>query len=261
MAQADRVTGSGLETQGRLTVVPRGTWASIARVYWWLVTLVGAATLVASLFFSATWPGSGGALNGISFTLSHFTVWSNILVLVTNAQLAANPARDGPWFRWLRMTSLVMITITAIVYVTVLAPLGTPHGPDVWTNAGYHYVCPLATIAGFLLFGPRPRLTIREVGTMLVIPILWPIYTLLRGLLLLRPPGSRPIDYPGPPQHWYPGAFVDVNNPSPLIPGLNLGGYAGVATNVGVIVVLGVVVAFIFLGLDRLLSGGRKPSK
>ena len=96
--------------------------------------------------------------------------------------------------------------ITGLVYAIVLAPLSSPIGPDVWTNLGYHYICPWATVLGFLLFGPRPRFTVREVGTMLIIPIIWLVYTLLRGLLPLRPPGNRPTPVAGDPQHWYPYA-------------------------------------------------------
>ena len=28
-----------------------------------------------------------------------------------------------------------------------------------WTNAGEHYVSPIMTVLGWLLFGPRPRIT------------------------------------------------------------------------------------------------------
>ena len=65
----------------------------------------------------------------------------------------------------------------------------------------------------------------------------------------------------GDPQHWYPYPFVDVNDPSPLIPGMSLGGYAGVGVNIIVILVLGLVFGFLFLGLDRALSRGAKPAE
>lgn len=242
------------------TYVPRGSWARIARIYWLLVSLVTIATLTLSLYLSITWEGNGGALNGVIFTLSYFTVWSNAVTLVANLMLAANPTRDGPGFRWIRMTSLVMITITGLVYALVLAPLASPSGLEVWTNLGYHYITPWATVAGFLIFGPRPRLTIKQVWSMMIIPVVWLTYTMMRGLLLVRPPGNRPDPTVGPPQNWYPYPFLDVNDPSPLIPGLELPGYAGVAVNMVVILVLGLIIAFLYLGLDRLLSAGRRPA-
>lgn len=243
------------------TYVPRGSWARVARVYWLLLSLVGIATLSLSIYLSVTWEGNGGALNGLIFTLSYFTVWSNIVTLIVNVMLATNPTRDGAVFRWLRMSSLVMITITGLVYLIVLAPLGSPVGPEVWTNLGYHYIAPWASVAGFLLFGPRPRFTTKQVWLMLIIPITWLTYTMIRGLFLVRPPGSRPDTTVGEPQNWYPYPFLDVSDPSPLVPGVELGGYSGVALNIVVILALGLLFGFIFLGLDRLLSAGRRPAE
>lgn len=91
-------------------------------------------------------------------------------------------------------------------------------------------------------------------------PVVWLIYTLLRGLLLLQPPPEAPSTTLGEPQHWYPYPFIDVNDPSPLIQGLEYGGYAGVSVNIVAIVILGLVFGFLFLGLDRALSRGRKPT-
>ena len=71
--------------------------------------------------------------------------------------LVANPQRDGHMWRWFRMTSLVMITVTGLVYAIVLAPIYHPVGLGVYTNLGFHYIVPWATFLGFLLFGPRPR--------------------------------------------------------------------------------------------------------
>lgn len=242
------------------TYVPKGSWAGVARIWWLAVSLVGIATLSLSMYLSVTWEGNGGALNGLIFTLSYFTVWSNVVTLIVNLMLATNPTRDGAVFRWLRMSSLVMITITGLVYLIVLAPLGSPVGPEVWTNLGYHYIVPWATVAGFLLFGPRPRFTIKQVWLMLIIPVTWLTYTMLRGLTLVRPPGNRPDTTVGQPQNWYPYPFLDVNDPSPLVPGIELAGYAGVAVNMAMILVLGLLFGFIFLGLDRLLSAGRRPA-
>lgn len=242
------------------TTAPTGTWIPVARGYHGLVAVVGTAALLLSLWLSATDPENGGALNGIVFTLSYFTVWSNIFALVVNWAMCADPRRDGRAFRWLRLTSLVMIVITGLVYAIVLAPDAHPEGLGVYTNMGYHYIVPWATLLGFLLFGPRPRFTLALVPTMLIIPVAWLCYTILRGLFLVQPPAYPPeTTVLGEPQHWYPYPFIDVDDPTSLI-GVNLSGYAGVAVNVVVILILGLVFALIFLGLDRLLSKGERPS-
>lgn len=231
----------------------------VARIYWALVALVGTASFAVSCWLAATTEGSGGALNGVLFTLSYFTVWSNIFTFIVNWSLAADPTRDGSMFRWLRMTSLVMITITGLVYALVLAADAKPTGLGVYTNIGYHYVAPWATVLGFLLFGPRPRLTMSLVPKMLIIPIAWLAYTVIHGEFLTTPPAIPPETVVGQPQHWYPYPFINVNDPSALLPGVNLEGYAGVGVNIVVILILGIVIGILFVGLDRLLSGGQKP--
>ena len=70
----------------------------------------------------------------------------------------------------------------------------------------------------------------------------------------------------GAPQNWYPYPFIDLNyngtgGPSALVPGLTAPGYAGIAINIVGVVVLGLLFATIFLGLDRLLSRGNKPTQ
>ncbi len=242
------------------TTTPVGSMILIARIYWFVFAAIGTGSFLLSCWISMTQEGNGGALNGLWFTLSYFTVWSNIVAFIANWMLVADPQRDGRVFRWFRMTSLVMITVTGLVYAIVLAPDAHPVGLGVYTNAGYHYVVPWATLLGFLLFGPRPRFSRREVFTMLAIPVIWLVYTLLRGLLLLQPPPQAPATTLGQAQHWYPYPFIDVNDPSPLIPGLEFGGYAGVFVNIAVILALGLAIGFMFLGLDRLLSGRRSPT-
>ena len=99
-----------------------------ARIYNFAIALIGTLSLTVSLIVSATNPVGGGALNGIIITLSYFTVWSNIIALIVNWMLAADPTRDGLLFRWLRMTALVMIVITGLIYGLILAASAKPCG-------------------------------------------------------------------------------------------------------------------------------------
>lgn len=249
-----------------LTVAPTGSMVMVARVYHLVVALVGTSALTISLILSATSPVSGGAINGIIFTLSYFTVWSNIVALIVNWMLAADPTRDGALFRWLRMTSLVMIVITGLIYALILAASANPCGWGVYTNFGYHYFVPWATLLGFLLFGPRPRFTWDLVPKMMVIPVVWLGYTLLRGLMTVNAPGSTCSDIAlQRGVKFYPYPFINIDydgtgGPSPLVPGLEAAGYAGVAINLVVIIILGLLMASMFVGLDRLLSRRAKPT-
>lgn len=246
------------------TVAPRGWAVPVARTYHLVIALIGTATLVVYAWTAATYEQNYGAFNGVVFTYSFFTIWSNLFTAIVTWSLVVRPDNDGRIFRWLRMTSLVMITITGLIYFLVLAATANPQGVYVYTNIAAHYIVPWGTVLGFLLFGPRPRFSVRHVFEMLIIPVIWLTYTLVHGAFLTTPPANTFPEgtegfVPGQPMHFYPYPFIDATDPSPLIPGLAGPGYQGVAINIGVIVLLGLTMGFIFLGVDRLLSGGRRP--
>ncbi len=248
------------------TLAPTGGMVTAARVYHLLVALVGTTALAISLTLSATSSASGGALNGIVFTLSYFTVWSNIVALVVNWMLFADPTRDGALFRWLRMTALVMIVVTGLIYALILAASANPCGWGIYTNLGFHYIVPWATLLGFLIFGPRPRFTWDLVPKMMIIPVIWLAYTLIHGAMKVNAPGDRCANTPlEKGVNFYPYPFITLDydgtgGPSPLVPGLEAGGYAGIAINLVIIIIMALVMASIFVGLDRLLSRGVKPT-
>jgi hypothetical protein len=243
-----------------VTVAPRGAAITIARLYHLALALVGTAVLLIYVWAPATYEGNFGAVNGVVFTYSYFTVWSNLFNTIVLWSLVANPARDGGVFRWLRMTALVMITVTGLIYFLVLAATANPQGVYVYTNIGAHYIGPWGTVLGFVLFGPRPRFTLRHVVLLLIIPMIWLAYTLTHGLFLTVPPADTPGVVPGEAINFYPYPFIDPADPAPLIPGLESAGYAGVAINIAAILALGIGLGFVYLGLDRLLSRGRKPA-
>jgi hypothetical protein len=173
----------------------------------------------------------GSSLAGrIIRVVSFFTILSNLLSGIVSAQLAGRPDRDGPGWRPLRLAALVGITVTGIVYSTVLAAIHQPNGAaEVTVNTIVHYVVPVLMVAGWLLFGPRPRIDRRAIGWSLLFPVLWLAYTLIRGAIW----------------EWYPYPFVDVT----------AHGYARVVVNALLVtVVLGVVAALFALG-DAKLPG------
>jgi hypothetical protein len=158
---------------------------------------------------------------------SYFTIQSNLLVLALAVSLILNPARDGRTWRVLQLDALVGIIITGLVYITVLARLVHPHGIDVWVNAGFHYVAPLWALAGWLLFGPRPRLDRRTIEAMFAWPLLWIVYTFAHGAAT----------------GWYPYPFLDVG----------LHGYWISLRNTAAVVVLALVIICVLRFIDRRL--------
>lgn len=172
--------------------------------------------------------GEGGVVPlGTRFVrfFSFFTVQSNLLVLFAAVTLVLDPARDGRLWRVLRLDALLGITVTGLVFGTVLAPYLNPTGVAWWVNAGFHYVSPVMAVVGWLLFGPRPRGGGRVVAWALVWPLAWVAWTFARGAVT----------------GWYPYPFLDAGE---------LGFWVALRST-GVVVVLSVLLLVVFHRLDR----------
>ena len=153
---------------------------------------------------------------------------SNLLVAIVLTMLARNPDRRGLVWSTVRMDSLVMISITGLIYAIVLAPGLTVEGLDIIVNSIKHYIVPVMTVFLWLLVGPRRQLTLASVFTALVIPILWAVLTLIRGQF---------IDA-------YPYEFLNV-----IAYGL-----PAVLVNIVGVAALGIVLGLLFWAVDLLLS-------
>ncbi len=217
---------------GRLV---RGWNATIAV----LVAVAIVVQLWIAIRVSATPPGHAvGTLAGTSTAnravrvLSFFTIQSNILSGVTSAQLARNANRDGRIWRAARLASLFGITVTGVVYTTVLAKVHEPHGwRETSTNMAFHYIVPIMMVLGWLLFGPRRRIDGRTVARAGVWPLVWISYILIYGRVT----------------KWYPYPFLDVSTH----------GYGRVIVNgAAVLAVLLVVTSLYWFGDRRLDATG-----
>ena len=112
--------------------------------------------------------------------LSYFTIESNILVLVTCLLIVQRPDRGGVAFGILRLGSLTAITVTGLVYATILAGNGDFSGAEWWYDKIFHYIVPVMTVIGFVALRPRPRLD-RSAMWFLAFPLVWIAYTLIRA--------------------------------------------------------------------------------
>ncbi len=214
--------------------------------------------MVLQLVIAARLPGaphdvSVGVLRGASLpgrfirVLSFFTIQSNLLIGLVSAQLAADRHRDGTRWRVVRLAALFGITVTGIVYSTVLARIHQPNGADeTVVNTLVHYIVPVLAVLGWVVFGPRPRIGRPVVLWSLLFPVLWLAYTLVRGAVW----------------DWYPYPFLDVTTH----------GYARVVLNsvflheaveAGLVTALFGAVASVFAFGDRRLSatGQSVPSQ
>jgi len=127
--------------------------------------------------------------------VSYFTVLSNLLVAWTSLRAARDPRTDGPVWRVLRLDAVVAITVTGLVHWFLLRPLVTVVGWGHLIDTLLHVVVPVLAVTGWLLFGPRPRVTGRVVLLALIFPFAWLAYTFAMGALT----------------GWYPYPFLDLD--------------------------------------------------
>jgi len=174
--------------------------------------------------------------------LSYFTIWSNILVTVVAFLLARNPDRTGSTFTTFRFASVVMITITGLIYALVLAKVWEPTGWQKIADETLHYSVPFLAVVGYLLFGPRPRFSLATLGRSLIIPLTWIVYTLIRSPFIT-------YTEDGETKHWYPYHFINVDDI----------GYGKALLNIAAIFLLLLLVGWIYVFLDRKLPA--RPTK
>lgn len=148
---------------------------------------------------------------------AYFTIQSNILVAVTTIMLARNPQQDGVKWRTIRLAAFAGITVTGLVHFVLLRPLLELEGADWLADKLLHMAVPVLAVAGWVAFGPRPRVEWREVRRALYWPIVWVVFTLVVGAL----------------SGWYPYPFLDHREPE---------GVSGV-----VVSCLGITVLFVLL--------------
>ncbi|QDP97434.1 hypothetical protein FOE78_17255 [Microlunatus elymi] len=210
-------------------------WLLAGAGWHWLLVLVTGASLITQTVLviiggidvnsgaaTATLPLGTRLVNLFSF----FTIQSNILVLAGAIRLLIDPRLRGLGWQVLRLDGLLGIVITGLVYVTVLRPLMQPTGIHAFVNAGLHYLAPPLAFVGWLIFGPRPRISWRVLIVSLCWPISWIVYTLIRGAIT----------------GWYPYPFLDAGSL----------GWPIALRNIGVIVLIALVILMIMKAIDRL---------
>jgi hypothetical protein len=215
----------------------RRVFGAVAALVWFslalnlVITALGvypATTRTPTLFGYDTPDGLAGALSRVVDFFSYFTILSNIVVAVVLTALARGVARPVRFWPALRMDSLIMITVTGLVFAIVLAPEAQLEGLEYVTNTIEHYLAPVLTVVTWLVWGPFGWFRLSTVLSAMVLPVLWLGYTLVRGAVI----------------NAYPYGFIDA---AAL-------GYPTALRNIAGVLVIGIVLALVFLGLDRLRS-------
>ena len=151
-----------------------------------------------------------------------FTIQSNLVGVAAFCWLVARPdATRGRGIELLRAGAAVYLTVTFFVVIVLLS------GVDVqlqlvWVDVVLHKIFPIIVVADWLLDPPRVRLAARDIGVLIVYPLIWTGLTMIRGA----------VD----PARWYPYPFLNPAN----------GGYGqvlvtAIAVTVGFIVISGAI--------------------
>ena len=182
-------------------------------------------------YFGGHADGLAGSIPRVIDNLSYFTIWSNILVAITTTMIYRNMNRSSQRLKVLRLSSLMMITVTMLVYILILAPDANPQSWNVYTNLLLHYITPPVTILVWLFFGPRKWISWKIIFSALLIPITYIVYTFGRGAVIGK----------------YPYGFINV---------VELG-YVGAIIGTGVVLVLGLIIFLIYFIIDKLIPSSK----
>jgi hypothetical protein len=160
---------------------------------------------------------------------SYFTIQSAFLAVITLAIAAAfalRAPRDPAWLGILRTMVTVYVVLSGVVFAIIVAE-SSSHGYRVdvpWSDTLLHFVVPALALVAWTtdsVLAVNPRVPWSTVGWVLVFPVIWLVYTLIRGADV----------------GWYPYFFLDE---------------AQVGSVLGVIVACAIVLA-IFLALTSTL--------
>lgn len=136
---------------------------------------------------------------------SYFTIQSNLLVAGTSAVIASGRVPTGHGWRVIRLAALVGITVTGVVYATLIGPYVEFDGLALVLDTTFHYVVPVAAVLGHVVLGPRPAWQWADLA-MLAWPVAWLTYTLLRAEI-----GSPAFATADDGTSRYPYDFIDVD--------------------------------------------------
>jgi hypothetical protein len=218
---------------------------TVARIWFAVVAVIGTAgVILGSFLWAQTSPDiivqfGGGEGDPADFqnwfwrftiTFFYFTIWSNIIVVVTCLLLAIKLDRPSTVFRVFRLYGLISIIITGLVYNLYLARLLDPEGAKLVQNDMVHVAVPILAVLGWLIFGPRTPFRLKYVAWAMLIGVGWLAVSFAHGAFI----------------HWYPYPFMNADI---------LGYPKALLTCFGLL-----VVAFLLglgvLGLDKVLPRG-----
>jgi hypothetical protein len=204
--------------------VNRASAVAAFRVFFAGLTVVAIVVQLASL-------AGKGTLNPVNY-FSYFTIDSNLIA--TGVLIAAALNRDRastPRLDLARGGAVVYMSITGIVFTLLLSNTDVDTAIP-WVNSVVHELMPLVMLADWLITPPAARQRLRHGLLWLSFPLVWIVYTIIRGAIV----------------NLYPYPFLNPAN----------GGYASVAVYCVAILIAMLVVSALVVVLANAAGSGRR---
>ncbi len=161
-----------------------GVTTTTARTAVGVLRLVVGLGLLATIVIQITDRVINNAFDPAEY-FSYFTIQTsliNIVVFLVGAAMAWRYRSDTALFTTIRMAALAYAVVTAGVYNLLLRglPYAGFHGLQ-WPNEIIHVWIPLIIVLDWLFAPGRPALPWKALRIVLLYPVAWIVYTLVRG--------------------------------------------------------------------------------
>jgi hypothetical protein len=145
---------------------------------------------------------------------SFFTIDSNVLTvavfLIGAVLLMRSGDVDPLWFGVGRASVTAFMATTGIVYNTLLRGVEVSEGATLaWSNEVLHVVGPILVVVDWLFAPGRRRLEWRHTWIVVIFPIVWAVYTMIRGPFVDDP--TQATLNPDYTIGWWPYPFLNPN--------------------------------------------------
>ncbi|RJT89333.1 hypothetical protein D6T64_07120 [Cryobacterium melibiosiphilum] len=135
----------------------------------------------------------------ISYYFGYFTVQSGIVgcvVFLLAGLRALRTETDPVWLDMLRVSVTTYILVSGVVYALItFQPANVAYAVSIpWSSQILHFWIPALAVIDWFVDPDKARLPWKNLGLVLVFPVFWLIFTLVRGDLI----------------GWYPYFFLDA---------------------------------------------------
>jgi hypothetical protein len=139
---------------------------------------------------------------------SFFTIESNIaafVVLVIGSYLLFRGRTPDPaWYLGTRAAVVTYMVVTGIVYNLLLRGISQPEGTVLgWSNEVLHAVAPAYLLLDWIFAPGRTPMPWKRIWAIIIFPLVWAVYTMIRGPFTPDAVFHR--------NHWYPYPFLNPN--------------------------------------------------